>query len=222
MSVASNPGLCLWSGIVPPERARRIVARLLQSDMRSGWGIRTLSAAHPAFNPFSYQTGSVWPHDNGFIALGFRRYGFTEEAADLIREVSGAGGFFDRHQMPELYAGVQRNATNFPVQYLGANVPQAWAAGSAFAFLQAILGFQPDAPHDRLYLDPCLPNWLPDLVVKDLRVGQRQYDVRFWREGTASRWEVTKGDASTVAQRDFATGPRLSVKDVARRLVSVD
>jgi glycogen debranching enzyme len=53
MSVASNPGLCLWSGIVPPERARRVVSRLLQADMRSGWGIRTLSAAHPAFNPFS-------------------------------------------------------------------------------------------------------------------------------------------------------------------------
>jgi glycogen debranching enzyme len=157
------------------------------------------------------------------IALGFRRYGFADEAADLIREVSGAGSFFDRHQIPELYAGVQRNATNFPVQYLGANVPQAWAAGSAFGFVQAILGFQPDAPHDMLYLDPRLPDWLPDLVVKDLRVGQRQYDLRFWREGTASRWEVTKGDASKAAQRDFASGPRLSGrKDDLSSLAAVD
>jgi glycogen debranching enzyme len=221
MSIASNPGLCLWSGIVPPQRAGRVVSRLLQADMRSGWGIRTLSATHPAFNPFSYQNGSVWPHDNGFIALGFRRYGFADETADLIRAVSGAGSFFDRHQMPELYAGVQRSATNFPVQYLGANVPQAWAAGSAFAFLQAILGFQPDAPNDRLYLDPCLPAWLPDLIVKDLRVGQRQYDLRFWREDTMSRWEVTKGDASKAVQRQFATGPHLSAKNDARRLIPV-
>ncbi len=223
MSIASNPGHCLWSGIVPPERAGRVVSRLMERDMRSGWGIRTLSAAHPAFNPFSYQNGSVWPHDNSFIALGFRRYGFADEAADLIREVTGAGSFVDRHQMPELYAGVQRSPTNFPVQYLGANVPQAWAAGSAFAFLQAILGFQPDAPRDRFYLDPRLPNWLPDLVVKDLQVGQRRFDLRFWREGTASRWEVTKGEASKAAQRQFASGRLLSgYKDDVDRLAVVD
>ena len=159
----------------------------------------------------------------GNVPLPLCSSGFADEAADLIREVSGAGSFFDRHQMPELYAGVQRNATNFPVQYLGANVPQAWAAGTAFAFLQAILGFQPDAPHDKLYLDPCLPGWLPDLVVKDLRVGQRQFDLRFWREGRTSRWEVTKGDASNAAQRDFASGPLLSGhKDGVSRLAAVD
>jgi glycogen debranching enzyme len=205
MSVASNPGHCLWSGIVPTERAARVVARLMAPDMRSGWGIRTLSANHPAFNPYSYQNGSVWPHDNGLITLGFRRYGFADEASLLAREVSGAGGFFDRHQMPELYAGIQRSSTNFPVQFLGANVPQAWAAGSAFAFLQAILGFQPDAPHDKLYVDPSLPDWLQDITVMDLRVGQRIYDLRFWRDGKGSRWEVLKGDATRVAQRDFAT-----------------
>lgn len=205
MSVASNPGHCLWSGIVPTERAARVVARLMAPDMRSGWGIRTLSANHLAFNPYSYQNGAVWPHDNGLIALGFRRYGFSAEASLLAREVSGAGGFFDRHQMPELYAGIQRSRTNFPVQFLGANVPQAWAAGSVFAFLQAILGFQPDAPHDKLYIDPSLPDWLRDLTVMDLRVGQRIYDLRFWRDGARSRWEVLKGDASRVAQRDFST-----------------
>ena len=205
MSVASNPGHCLWSGIVPTERAARVVARLMAPDMRSGWGIRTLSANHLAFNPYSYQNGAVWPHDNGLIALGFRRYGFAAEASLLAGEVSGAGGFFDRHQMPELYAGIQRSSTNFPVQFLGANVPQAWATGSAFAFLQAILGFQPDAPDDKLYLDPSLPDWLRDLTVMDLRVGQRIYDLRFWRDGARSRWEVLKGDASRVAHRDFAT-----------------
>ena len=77
LSVASNPGHLLWSGIVPPDRAARVVSRLMAPDMSSGWGIRTLSADHPAFNPYSYQNGSVWPHDNGLIALGFKRYGFV-------------------------------------------------------------------------------------------------------------------------------------------------
>src|SRR5262249_51140033 len=89
-SVASNPGHLLQSGIVPPERAGRVVARLLADDMWSGWGVRTLSSDHPAYNPFSYQNGSVWPHDNAMIAGGFRRYGFAPEAAKVAKATLAA------------------------------------------------------------------------------------------------------------------------------------
>ncbi|HEX3920486.1 MAG TPA: glycogen debranching N-terminal domain-containing protein [Caulobacteraceae bacterium] len=210
-SVASNPGHCLWSGIVPQERAGRVVQRLMAPDMLSGWGIRTLSADHPAYNPHSYQVGSVWPHDNGLIAMGMRRYGFHAEANTVARQISGAAGYFMQHRMPELYAGLQREPTSFPVQYKGANVPQAWAAGSCFSLLQAIVGLQPDAPAGRLYLDPALPDWLPDLTLKDLRLGKSMFDLRFWREGAVSRWEVTRGDAKLVSQRPIARGPGLRV-----------
>ena len=209
LSVASNPGHLLWSGIVPPERAGRVVERLMQPDMWSGWGIRTLSSAHPAYNPHSYQNGSVWPHDNGLIALGFRRYGFAAEANRIARDVSGAASFFLQHQAPELYAGLQKSPTSFPVQYKGANVPQAWAAGSCFSMLQMLVGFQPDAPNLRLYIDPVLPNWLPDLTLRDLTLDRLAFDIRIWREGDATRWEVLKGDKSKVIQRGFASGPLL-------------
>ena len=207
LSVASNPGHLLWSGIVPRDRAARVVERLMKPDMWSGWGIRTLSADHPAYNPHSYQNGSVWPHDNALIALGFRRYGFADEAARIARDISGAASFFALHQMPELYSGLKRNPTNFPVQYLGANVPQAWAAGSCFSFVEMTLGFQPDASAGRLYLDPHLPAWIDDLTISDLSVGAAIYDLRFWRDGEATRWEVLKGDPTTVAQRSYASGP---------------
>ncbi len=201
MTVASNPGHLLWSGIVPPDRAAKVVARLMAPDMNSGWGIRTLSAKHPAYNPYSYQNGSVWPHDNSLIALGFKRYGFSAEAADIARDISDAASHFMLNQLPELYAGVQRNHANFPVQYLGANVPQAWAAGSCFALLQAILGIQPDAPNNRLYVDPDLPAWLPDVTLLDLRVGRRHLDIRFRRVGGKTVWEVLHGDAKIVTHR---------------------
>ncbi len=205
MSIASNPGHLLWCGIVPPDRAKRVVKRLMKPDMWSGWGIRTLSADHPAYNPYSYQNGSVWPHDNAMIAIGFRRYGYAKEAAQIARDISGAAGYFALHQMPELYSGLQRDPTNFPVQYLGANVPQAWAAGSCFAFLQMITGFQPDAPAGKLMLDPALPDWLPDLTLRDLRLNDHQFDIRFWRDGAATRFEVLKGDPMAVGVRTFAT-----------------
>ncbi len=215
LTVASNPGHCLWSGIVPADRARCVVKRLMEPDMWSGWGIRTLSANHPAYNPFSYQNGAVWPHDNGIIAMGFRRYGFAAEAARIARDVSEAASYFMLHQVPELYSGVQREPTNFPVQYRGANVPQAWAAGSAFAFLQMILGFQPDAPHGQLYIDPLLPAWLPDLTVMNLQVGTQNLDLRFWRDGEKTRWEVLKGDHDAVARRSYASGNHLRSADDA-------
>ncbi|HEX6596490.1 MAG TPA: glycogen debranching N-terminal domain-containing protein, partial [Acidimicrobiales bacterium] len=74
-SVTSNPGHLLWAHAVEPDRAVSVVRRLLQDDMWSGWGIRTLSSRHPAYNPFSYQLGSVWPHDNAVCVDGFRQYG---------------------------------------------------------------------------------------------------------------------------------------------------
>ena len=112
-----------------------------------------------------------------------------------------------QHRLPELYAGVPRHPTTFPVQYLGANVPQAWAAGSIFAFLQAILGLAPDAPAGRLYVDPALPDWLPDLTATDFRLGTRRFDLRFWREGDDTRWEVSEAGKQVVVQRTcIATG----------------
>ena len=203
LTVASNAGHCLWSGIVPPERAGKVVKRLMAPDMWSGWGIRTLSALHPAFNPYNYQTGSVWPHDNAIIALGFKRYGFGAEAARIARDISDAASHFLFNQLPELYTTIERDETSFPVQYLGANVPQAWAAGSVFTLMQAMLGFMPDAPRGKLYVDPLLPAWLPDLTVLDLRVGRHRFDIRFWRDGEETQFEVLKGDPKAVERSSF-------------------
>jgi glycogen debranching enzyme len=205
LSVASNVGQCLWSGIIAPERAATVVKRLMQKDMWSGWGIRTLSSDHPSFNPYNYQTGAVWPHDNSLIALGMRRYGFDAEAAALARDISGAASHFLLNQLPELYAGLQRDPTGFPVQYLGANVPQAWAAGTPFMLLQAMLGIQQDAPRGKLYVDPALPDWLPDVKLVDLRLGRRRFDIRFWRAGNKTLFEVQKGNRGAVVRKAVST-----------------
>jgi glycogen debranching enzyme len=204
LSVVSNVGQCLWSGIVAPERAEKVVKRLMREDMWSGWGIRTLSADHPAFNPYNYQTGAVWPHDNSLIALGMRRYGFAAEAAAVARDISRAASHFLLNQLPELYGGLQRDPTNFPVQYLGANVPQAWAAGTPFMLLQAMLGLQQDAPRGKLYVDPALPDWLPDVTLMDLRLGRRRLDIHFWRDGKDTAFKVLKGKPDAVERMNMA------------------
>lgn len=200
-TIASNAGHLLWSGIPSPERAARVVARLLEPDMWSGWGIRTLSSDNPAYNPYSYQNGSVWPHDNGIIAMGFKSYGFAKEAAMIARDISEAASYFVFYRLPELYAGTRREPGAFPVQYLGANVPQAWAAGSVFHLLRAILGLNADAHKRTLYVDPVLPHWLPDLTLHNLRVGATRVTVRFWTENSKTRYEVLSAEGELrVAQ----------------------
>ena len=195
-TIASNPGHCLWSGIASPEHAARVVKRIFEPDMWSGWGIRTLSSRNPAYNPFSYQRGSVWPHDNGIIAMGFKRYGFAAEGGRVAKAIVEASSCFVSYRLPELYAGTERGPGAFPVQYPGANVPQAWAAGTIFHLLQAILGLQADAPNNRLYVDPQLPDWLPTLTLQGLRIGPDRLDLRFWREGDQTRWGVMSRRAS--------------------------
>lgn len=201
-TIASNPGHCLWSGIASPEHAAHVVKRLLKPDMYSGWGIRTLSAHNSAYNPFSYHCGSVWPHDNGIIALGFKRYGFSAEAAQIAQGIFGAAGFFASDRLPELFAGIECKPGAFPAPYLEANVPQAWAAGSVFHLLQAILGLQADAPSNCLYVDPCLPEWLPDLTLRRLEVGNASIDLRVWREDEQTKWDasVQAGDINIQKQ----------------------
>ncbi len=180
-SVASNAGHCLASGIVPPDRAARVVERLLAPDMWSGWGIRTLSSDHAAYNPFSYHTGTVWPHDNAIIAGGFRRYGHDEAASRVAKGLFDASERFQVNRLPELFAGLPREDGSFPVQYLGANVPQAWAAGSIFRTIAILCGIHAtsDLRGSRLYLNPSLPQWLPELTIRNLRAGSGTAAIRF-------------------------------------------
>jgi glycogen debranching enzyme len=199
-SVASNAGHLLSSGIVPPERARRVVARLMADDMWSGWGIRTLSSDHVAYNPFGYHTGTVWPHDNAMIAGGFRRYGHVDAATRVARGMFDATERFVANRLPELFAGLPRQAGSFPVQYLGANVPQAWAASSIFRLIAIMAGIhvRSDTAGSRIYLDPALPAWLPSLSLRGLRAGHGALDLDF-EDGevtvrrNTTRFEVTQG-----------------------------
>ncbi len=190
-SVASNAGHLLWSGIVPSERAKQLVQRLFQADLWCGWGVRTLSSNNPAYNPISYQLGSVWPHDNSLIAAGLKRYGFHQEANRIAEGIFTAASYFEAGRMPELFAGIDRQAENFPVPYPDANIPQAWAAGSIFLLVRTILGLEADAPRQRLRVRPSLPEWLPDLELTNLAVGDAKVALRFWREGEQTRWKIT-------------------------------
>jgi len=189
-SIASNAGQLLWSGIVPRDRANQMVERLFQPDLWCGWGIRTLSTKNPAYDPIGYHTGSVWAHDNSFIAAGLKRYGYHAEANRIAEGIFAAASLFQYNQMPELFGGIERQPENFPVPYVDANIPQAWAAGAILWLISSMLGLEADAPNRRLQVQPVLPDWLPDLQLTNVNVGGARVDLHFWREDQQTYWKV--------------------------------
>ncbi|HTL88051.1 MAG TPA: glycogen debranching N-terminal domain-containing protein [Leptolyngbya sp.] len=199
-AIASNPGQLLASGIVPRERAELLVKRLFQPDLWCGWGIRTLSSQNPAYNPISYQLGSVWPHDNSFIAAGLKRYGFHDRVNQIAEGIFAAASYFEAGRMPELFGGMERQSNNFPVPYTDANIPQAWAAGSICFLIRSMLGLSANAPKQELSFKPVLPDWLPDLELRNLQIGSAIVSLKFWRNGDQTEWEVLdlQGNLSIV------------------------
>ena len=145
--------------------ALKVARRILQDDMFSGWGVRTLSADHPAYDPYSYHCGSVWPVEHGSFAMGMMRFGLIEELHTIARAMFEVSTLFDYNRLPECFSGHPRDPEHpFPALYPKTNWPQAWSAASLFSIVQAMLGIYPFAPMKTLLLDPELPDWLPQIT----------------------------------------------------------
>lgn len=175
-ALASNMGHCLWTGIVDPDRAAAVAAHLVGPELFSGWGVRTLARSMPAYNPVSYHNGSVWPHDTAIAAAGLARYGFVDEAHRLIEAQLDAAAAH-HGQLPELFAGFDRGRLRTPAAYPTSCSPQAWASASPLLWLRTLLRLDPWAPHDRVWVDPRLPERIHRLRVQGICIGSRRLDV---------------------------------------------
>ncbi len=166
---ASNAGHALLTGIASPARAAKVAAGLMSARMFTGWGIRTLATDEVRYNPMSYHNGSVWPHDNALIALGMARYGLIAEATRLFEGLYAACGTMELRRLPELFCGFARRLGQKPTAYPVACAPQAWAAATLPALVQACLGlsFRPDTRTVRLD-QSMLPPFLDDMTLHNL------------------------------------------------------
>jgi glycogen debranching enzyme len=182
-SVTSNAGHLLTTAIPSPQQARRVAQRLMADDMFSGWGIRTLASTHPSYHPFSYHLGSVWPVEQATIAAGFGRYGLIDELHQLARGFFDLSALFEDHRIPESVGGHLRDEAHpHPGIYPKANSPQAWSASAVVMMVQALLGLRPLTPAGVVAVEPHLPEWLPSLTLRNVRLGHGAGDLHFWRD----------------------------------------
>lgn len=197
---SSNAGHCLYAGIASKDRAERVAATLTSEAGMSGWGIRTIACGEPRYNPMSYHNGSIWPHDNSLIAAGFARYGFMEQAGNVLQALFEVSLFVDQHRLPELICGLPKAPGQSPVLYPVACSPQAWAAGAVLLSLQAVLGVDVQAEEQRvLFRSPFLPPFLSWLRISRLGVGDAEVDLSIVRHDMDVSIDVTRrSSAATV------------------------
>ena len=181
-AITSNPGHCLWSGVLPTSRARQVAARLMEPDVWSGWGIRTLSQQAVNYDPCSYHNGSVWPHDCALAAAGMRMAGCDGEAELVARTILEAGMSFPDRRPPELWCGTRRQPGEAPDDYRNSCSPQNWAAASTYSLLSTLLGLHADARQRRLRIAPLATPLFNRLEVTGLHFAGHRLD--FVVEGT--------------------------------------
>jgi glycogen debranching enzyme len=199
---SSNAGQVLFSGIARPERAREVAAMLLKPQFFSGWGIRTIARREARYNPMSYHNGSVWPHDNALIALGLARYGHHTEVEQLFKGMFDAACYMDLRRLPELFCGFQRGPRRGPTLYPVACNPQAWASATPLSLLEASLGLQINATTEEVrFVEPHLPAFLDEVVVRNLTVGRSSLDFAVRRQGGGTSVQILhrRGDARISA-----------------------
>ncbi len=174
----SNAGQVLFTGIADPTRAAKVASGLLRPEFFSGWGIRTVARGESRYNPMSYHNGSIWPHDNALIGLGFARYGFKQQLETLFTGLFQAGTYMEYRRLPELFCGFPRHAGHGPTLYPVACSPQAWASATPFALLQASLGLQFDPFANEIRLsNPRLPAFLDEVMLRNLQLGSSRIDL---------------------------------------------
>jgi glycogen debranching enzyme len=189
----SNAGQVLYAGIAGPERAAKVARGLMETRFNSGWGIRTVAKGEARYNPMSYHNGSIWPHDNSLIALGFARYGFAGSVEQLFKGLFRAATYMDARRLPELYCGFQRQRGRGPTLYPVACSPQAWASAAPFTLLEASLGleFDPSKGEIRLH-NPRLPSFLDEVTLRNLRLDSSSVDLRVRRHKDAVSLDILR------------------------------
>jgi glycogen debranching enzyme len=197
--ISSNAGQVLFTGIASVERAQCVADTLLSPASFGGWGIRTVGSSESRYNPMSYHNGSIWPHDNGLIAMGFARYGLQSSAARVFRALFEAASYMDLRRLPELFCGFPRRQHNGPTHYPVACSPQAWASATPLCLLQASLGLELlDRTGEVKFYRPMLPDFLDHVRLRNLRLSTGSVDLLLHRQDNNIGVTVTRRDGDVV------------------------
>ncbi|MEV7178189.1 glycogen debranching N-terminal domain-containing protein [Kitasatospora sp. NPDC093679] len=174
----------LHEGLLDREQTRLLAQRLAAPELDCGWGLRTLSAKSPRFNPLGHRSGAVRVHETALAVAGLADAGFEREAGQLLEGLLGAAEHFDG-RLPEMYAGEQRVTGCPPVPHPAACRPAALSAAAGVHLVLSMAGIRPDVPGGRVVVRPASSTPLGELQLTGLRVAGEPFSARVSRIGVA-------------------------------------
>ncbi|WP_138443210.1 glycogen debranching N-terminal domain-containing protein [Sinomonas susongensis] len=136
-TVTSNMGHLLGTGLLDGEEEALVARRLLDPELDSGYGLRTLATSSAGYWPLKYHGGSVWAHDTAIAIRGLARSGHRDAAAQLAEGLLKAAESFG-YRMPELHSGDPADTSTRALPYPSACRPQAWSAASAVVIAEVL------------------------------------------------------------------------------------
>lgn len=178
----TNDNLTMWPataesfGLLRPERAERMMARLASDVISTDWGARPLSSQSPLYDPMHYNNGAVWPFVTGFVSWGQYRARRPWSGYPLIDALSQMTFDWARGRHPELLSGAFYRP-------LDTAVPHQFFATSMLLspVLSGLLGWEPDAAGAQARLAPQLPPSWNRVTVRHLRVGSSNLTAQIER-----------------------------------------
>ena len=132
----------------------------------------------------SYHNGSVWPHDNALIALGFAHYGLSDHILRLFGAMFDAASYMDLRRLPELFwwlpARAGQGTDVLPGRLLAPGLGEYHSVRSPAGLSRP--GADPAGERVR-FRQPRLPDFLDQVVIRNLEVGDSRFDIMLRRYG---------------------------------------
>jgi hypothetical protein len=181
-SGGTNDNLTMWPataqsfGLLRPDRADRMMARLASDVISTDWGARPLSSGSSLYDPMHYNNGAVWPFVTGFVAWGQYNARRPWSGYPLIHALGQMTFDWARGRHPELLSGAFYRP-------LDTAVPHQFFATSMLLspVMYGLLGWEPHAPAGTARLAPQLPPSWGRTVVRGLRAGSVRVGVELAR-----------------------------------------
>ena len=187
----SNAGQVLFTGI-RADRARLVAAELMRPHFFSGWGIRTVAHGEARYNPMSYHNGSIWPHDNALIALGFARYGLKHRSRRSSRACSMPRATWicaACRSCSAASAPAAARADALSGRLRAAGLGQRHAVHAAGGRARPRIRSRPQRDPVAQSAAAGVPN---EVILRDLRLGDSSVDLRVRRHGDDVALEVLR------------------------------
>ena len=175
------PAIAWWGGPTKESalpQADGMFSRWASHEFSTDWGTRDLSENVGIYDPISYHQGSVWPLFTGWASLAEYRTGRELSGYAHLMQNTNLTTEQDLGAVTELLSGAYYDPFGRSTSH------QMWSSAMVLTpALRGLFGIGVDALQGLVTVDPHLPAQWNSATLHHVRVGERDTDIQFQRDG---------------------------------------